>query len=141
MAVLLVCGVYCCLQISHIIHTVEDTDDIDAVGDGFLNEILNHVIGIGTVSQNVLTAEQHLQFGILESVTEFSQSLPGIFLQETQGSIEGGSSPALYGMVSHFIHLVHDGQHLLGCHSCGNQGLMRVTQNCLSNLNRFLHNL
>ena len=55
------------LQIADIVQAVKDTDNIDSVGDGFLYEILHHVVGIVVVSKNILAAEQHLQLGILKS--------------------------------------------------------------------------
>ena len=55
------------LQIADIVQAVKDTDNIDSIGDGFLYEILHHVVGIVVVSKNILAAEQHLQLGILKS--------------------------------------------------------------------------
>jgi len=74
---------YCCLKIAKIIQTVKNTDDINSVCDGFLYEILYYVVCVRTISQDILSAEQHLQFCIFESVTEFSQSHPWIFMQKT----------------------------------------------------------
>ena len=77
------CRRNCCLQVTDIIHTVKNTDDIDSVCDRFLYEILYHVIGIRTISEDVLSTEQHLQFCVFESVAEFTKSFPRIFFQET----------------------------------------------------------
>ena len=55
-----------CLQIAQVIETVKDTDDVDSVGSGLLHEVLYHIVCIMVVSQNVLSTEQHLQFGGLE---------------------------------------------------------------------------
>ena len=139
-SLLIGCG-YCGLQVAQIVQTVENTDDINTVGDGFLYKVLHHVVGVGTVAQDVLSAEEHLQLGILEALPELSQSVPGIFLQETQGSVEGGSSPALHRMITHFIQLFYDGQHLLCGHTGRNQRLVRVSQNSLSNFNRFFYHI
>ena len=71
------------LQVAQIVHTVKNTDDVDSVCNGFLYEILYYVVCVRTISQDILSAEQHLQFCIFESVTEFSQSHPWIFMQKT----------------------------------------------------------
>ena len=44
MSFLLICSLDCRFQIPKVIQAVEDTDDINTVCDGLLNEILNHII-------------------------------------------------------------------------------------------------
>ena len=73
------------------------------------------------ITEDILSTEQHLQFRILKAVSEFAQSVPGIFLQETKGSIEGSAAPALYCMVTNFIHLLNDWKHFFRRHSRCNQ--------------------
>ena len=65
----LVAGLHRRLQVAQVVEAVENTDDIDAVGNGLLYEVFHHVIGVMVVSQNILAAEQHLQLRILESVS------------------------------------------------------------------------
>ncbi|GFI30392.1 hypothetical protein IMSAGC013_01782 [Lachnospiraceae bacterium] len=60
------CG-NCSLQIAQVIQAVKNTDDINSVCNGFLYKILYHVICIRTVTQNILSPEQHLQLGVLKS--------------------------------------------------------------------------
>src|SRR5699024_2517579 len=100
---LLIRGLYCCLQVTHIVQAVKDTDNIDSVCHGFLNKVFNNVIRIGTVSQNVLPAEKHLQLGMFEAVAEFTESLPRILFQETEGCVKGSAAPALYRVVAYLI--------------------------------------
>ena len=50
MSFFLVGGLYSGLQIADIVQAVENTDDIDTVGDGFLHEILHHVVCIVIVA-------------------------------------------------------------------------------------------
>ena len=129
-------GIYSLLQIAQVVETVKDTDNVNSVGDGLLDKSVHHVVRIGPVAQNILTAEKHLELGILKTVPELAKPLPGIFLQETKGSVKSGAAPALHGVVSHFIHLLHNGKHKIRGHSGGDQGLMRVTQNGFRNFNR-----
>ena len=88
------------------------------------------------VAQNILSAEKHLELRVFKSGSQLAQSLPRIFFQETEGSVEGSSSPALHCMIPHLIHLVDDGKHLLCCHPSGDQRLVGVTQDSFHNLDR-----
>ncbi len=85
------------------------------------------------ITENVLSAEEHLQFRVLKPVAQFAQSFPRIFLQEAQGRVKCCTTPAFHRIVAHFVHLVYYWQHLFGGHSCCNQGLMGITQNSLRN--------
>ncbi len=137
MAFFLICSCYGCFQISEVIHTVKDTDNINSVCYRLLYKILYHIIRIWTVSKDILPTEKHLKLCVLKAVTELTKPLPRVFFQETQGSIECSAAPALYRMVAYFVHLINDWKHLLRRHTCSNQRLMRITQDCLCNLNRF----
>ena len=64
---------------------------------------------------------------LFEAVTQLTQSVPGIFLQETKGCIKGSTAPALYGMITNFIHLIYDRKHEFGRHSGSDQRLMCIT--------------
>ena len=69
MTLLLVCSGYCSLKVAHIIHAVEDTDDINTIRNRLLYKILYYVICIRTIAQNVLSTEQHLQLRVLKSIS------------------------------------------------------------------------
>ncbi len=131
-------GVYGLLQVAQIIQTVKNTDNIDTVCNGLLHKGIYNVICVRSVAQNILTAEQHLQLGLFEAVTQLAESVPGILLQEAKGCVKGGTAPALHGMVSYLIHLLHNGKHKIRWHSCGNQRLVGVTQYGFRNFDRFL---
>ena len=127
-------GFYSCLQVADIVQTVKDTDDVNTVGNGLLYKVLHYIICIVVISQNVLSAEQHLQLGVLKSVSQFPQSLPWIFLQETEAGIKGSAAPALNRMVAYLVHLINNGQHLLCGHSGCEQRLVGVTKDGFHNL-------
>ena len=129
------------LKVAEVIQAVENTNDINTVRNGLLNEILYYVVCIVVVPEDVLSTEQHLQFGILKSGTKLAESLPRIFLQETEAGVKCGTAPALYGMVADLVHLLHDGKHQLGRHSRGDQRLMGVTQYRFGNLYRLCCNI
>ena len=78
-----ICRPDCGLKIPKVIQTVENTDDINSVCNGFLYKVLYYIIAVRTVSKDVLSAEQHLQLCVFKTVTEFTESVPWIFFQKT----------------------------------------------------------
>ena len=138
MSIFLVCCLYSCLKVTDIIQTVKDTNDINTICDTLLYEILYNIIRIWAVSKDILSTEQHLKLCILESITELTKSVPWILFQETETSVECSTTPALYGMVTNFIHFINNWQHLLCCHTSCNQRLVCISQHSFGNLYRFL---
>ena len=135
-ALLLAC-VHCGLQVAEIVQAVKDADDVNAVCDGLLDEVFHDIVGVVVVAEDVLTAEQHLELGILEALLQETKPLPRILVKETQAGIEGRAAPAFHGTVPDLVHLVDDRQHFVCRHSGRKQGLVRVTQHCLHDLDRF----
>ena len=45
------------LEVADIIQSIKNTDNINPVGNGFLDEIFQDIIGIMAVTQHILTAE------------------------------------------------------------------------------------
>ncbi len=64
MTAFLLGSLYCGFQVTKVVQTVENTNNINTVCDRFLSEILYYVVSIMIITQNVLTTEQHLKFGI-----------------------------------------------------------------------------
>ena len=50
MTLFLVSCLYSSLQVTQVIETVKNTDDVDTVSDGLLNEVLYYVIGLVVVT-------------------------------------------------------------------------------------------
>ena len=128
-AAVLLSGLDGLLQIAQIVQRIEDTDDINAVLDGLLDELIDHVIRIMLVAEDVLAAEQHLQLGVGHRLAQRAQTLPRILVQETHAGVERRAAPALQRIVADLIQLVRDGQHLLQAHTGCGLRLMRVAQN------------
>ena len=131
-------GIYCLLQIPQVVETVKNTNNINTVCNGLLHKCVHHVIRIWSVTQNILSAEQHLQFRIFKAVAQFAEPIPWIFLQETKGCVKSRTTPALHGVIAYLIHFLHNGKHKFGWHSGCNQRLMRITQYGFRNFYRFL---
>ena len=105
MAAFLLCSLNGRFQIADIVQSIKNTDDVDAVGDGFLDEILHHVIGIMPVTQHILAPEQHLQLGVGHLPAQNTQPLPWILVEEAQAGVEGRPAPALGGVEAGFVDL------------------------------------
>ena len=122
------CGFYSGAEVLYIIKRVEDADDIDAVGDRTLNEIIEHVVGIMAVAQHVLAAEKHLELGLFAVVADGAEPLPRVLVEESQTTVKGSAAPALERIVAYLVHLVEYGEHLFGRHAGGYEGLVSVAQ-------------
>ena len=51
-------------DVANIIQRVEDAEDVDAIGGGPFDEPFQHIVGVVSISDQVLPAEQHLELGI-----------------------------------------------------------------------------
>ena len=110
-------------------------DDVDAVLDGLLDEELHHVVRIGTVAQQVLAAQQHLQLGVGQRLAQLAQALPRVFVQEAQARVEGRAAPALQRVVANLVQHFAGRQHLIGTHPGCSLRLVAVAQDGIRNLN------
>ena len=70
------------LHVPHIVQSIEDSEDVDAVCCRAFDEVLQHVVGIMPISHDVLPTEEHLQSGFRHRRPERAQTLPWIFLEE-----------------------------------------------------------
>ena len=126
---LLLGSVDSCLEVSDIVQRIKDTDNIHTVCNSLLNEIFKNIVSIVTVAQHILTSEKHLELGVGHILTDYSQSLPGILVEETDTSIKCCAAPDLCGIIADLIHLLHNGEHLVNAHSCCDERLMSVSEN------------
>ena len=89
----------CCfnsgIKVSGVVESVKNSDDIDTVSKRFLNEVLYNVIGIMSVTEDILTAEEHLELGVFNAVTDLAESFPWVFIKETHTNVECSAAPTL----------------------------------------------
>ena len=126
------------LQVARVVQCIEDADDINAVGNGLLDKVLNSVICVGAVAQHVLAAEQHLQLLVRQLLAQDAQALPRILVEEADAGVERSAAPALNGEIRDLVHFGQDGAHFIHGHTGGQQRLVGVAQDDLSDLNGFL---
>ena len=97
-----------CIQrsfaVAEVVECVKDTDDVDAVLDGKLDELFHNVIMIVLISQQILSTQQHLQLVVGQVFPEFPQTFPRIFVQIPQTGVKGRTAPALNGIVPCLVH-------------------------------------
>ena len=68
-------------QIARIVHGIEDTKHVDTVDGRPLDEFLDHVVGIMTITEDVLSPEQHLLPGIGHGLLQRAQAFPRILAE------------------------------------------------------------
>ena len=117
------------LKVAQVVQRVKNTDDINAVLDGLLNELIHHVVRIMLVAEDVLTTEQHLQLRVGHRLAQRTQTLPRILVQEAHAGVKRRASPAFQRIVANLIQLVRDRQHFIQTHTGSRLGLMRIAQN------------
>ena len=131
-------GTHCAFQVASIVKSIENTDDGYAVINRTVYKFAYNVIGIMVITQNVLTAQQHLNRGFAQVLFERAQTLPGILVKETQAGVKGGAAPGLQSIVAGVIKLFQCRQHIADAHSGGSKRLVAVTQDGFNYFYRFL---
>ncbi|VGP43818.1 hypothetical protein SB01124_04112 [Klebsiella quasipneumoniae subsp. quasipneumoniae] len=123
------------LHVARVVHGVEDAEDVHAVFDGALHEAFDHVVGVVTVAEQVLAAEQHLQRGLRHRLFQLAQADPRVLAEEADAGVEGGAAPALKRAVADVVKLSGDGEHIVETQTGGEQGLVGVAQDDIGNGN------
>ena len=116
------------LQISHVIHGIENTKDIDAVDGGAFDELFNDVVCVVAVTQDVLPPKQHLLGRVGHRRLELPDAFPGIFAKVANTGIKGRATPGFHRPESHLIELGRDRQHVFDAHAGRQQALVRIPQ-------------
>ena len=65
------------------VQRIEDAENIDALLCGFADKINNHIVGIRGVADRICSAQQHLETNVGDTLAQFAQALPRIFVQES----------------------------------------------------------
>ena len=81
------------LQITHIVHGIEDAKYVHPVERGPLNKPINHIISVMPVAEQILPAQQHLLRGIRHSRFECAQALPRILAQIANTRVKSRPAP------------------------------------------------
>ena len=126
-AAVLLARLHCPFHVAGVVERIENTHYGYAVLNGLLDEFVHNVVRIVLVSEQVLTAQKHLQRSLGHSLFQLTQSRPGVFVQKTQAGVEGCAAPAFYGIVADFVELVGNGEHFIQSHAGSRLGLVSVS--------------
>ena len=126
------------IQVTGIVHRIENTEHVHAILGGTLTETVNHIIRVMTVAQQILAAQKHLLLGVGHGFFQLANALPGIFAQVADAGIKGSAAPGLQGPETDLVEFLGNRQHVIQPHTGGKQGLVGVTQDNVRNPQRFL---
>ena len=126
-------GFDCNLQIANVVERVENAKDADTMLRRFLHKLLDNVIGIVIVAEQVLTAKEHLDRSF-QTCLELVESLPRIFVEETETCVESCTAPCFEGFVADRVEGFEHRLHLTVAHASRAQRLMTVAQHRLHDL-------
>ena len=115
------------LHVAKIIQRIEDANNINAVSDHALYKFPHDIVRIVTVSDQILSANQHLQLRFLDPFANFTKALPRILIQETHRGVKRRAPPHFKRVVPHLIHGFTNGEHILRLHAGCHGGLMRIS--------------
>ena len=123
------------LHAGNPVQGVKDAEHVDSPCGRLLHKAADHIVGIVGVAHAVGTTEQHLEGDVGDVPPQPVQPLPGTFVQEAVGHVEGGTTPHLQGKA-----LVHDlGKclaalhHVTGTDTGCQQGLVGITHGGVHN--------
>ena len=91
------------LDVSKIIGRLENAKHVHTVGDGSFDELPNDFVGVGPVGQNVLAAQQHLQFRLRHHRLDAPQPIPWIFFKVAHAHVERRAAPNFHGVKAAII--------------------------------------
>ena len=108
-------------DIADIVQRVEDAKDVDAIGGGPFDEPFQYIVGIVPIADQVLPAEQHLEFGIGHGGAQRAEPFPGVLFEEAQARVEGGATPDFERPIADGVELLGNGQHVFRPHARGQE--------------------
>src|SRR4030042_1947510 len=79
-------------HVPEVVQRIEYTKNIDTILDRKPNEFIQYIVSIMTITNKVLSPEEHLQTRVFHNFPQASKSFPGIFVEEADTGIKGGSS-------------------------------------------------
>jgi len=83
------------LELVDVVKGVEYSEDVDAILLSLVDKVVDGVVGERGVGDTVGASEKHLEGDVGYELSHTAKSVPGVFVEEAHGNIEGGASPAL----------------------------------------------
>ncbi|VVB72330.1 Uncharacterised protein [uncultured archaeon] len=123
------------LHVADVVHGIEDPEDIDAVCGRLLHKSIHNIVGIMSVSDQILSAKQHLHRSVWHGLLQRPKPLPRVFIQIPNAGIECRSAPHFQREESNLVHLLRNGEHVSGSHPGGQERLVSISKNRVCKLN------
>ena len=110
------------------VERVKYTKQVDAAIGCLLHEVAHDVVGVVGVAHGVGAAQQHLQQHVRDAGAQVGQAFPGVFLEEAQGHVERGATPAFQReQLAQLLRVKRrDRQHVGRAHARGKKRLVRI---------------
>lgn len=117
------------LHVFDIVQRIEHSENVQTVLDGLLGEVVNGVVGVRSVTNSVGTSNQGLQRDVWNQLSQSSQTVPRVFVQESHSDIEGGTTPTLQGISvgESVTGLLGNVGHVDRSHSGSQEGLVGIS--------------
>ena len=97
------------------------------------------MVGVVGVTHGIRTSEEHLEADVRDLLSQLPQALPGVFVEEAHGGVEGSTSPhfqrkqAALGITHTARQGVGAGEHIEAPHACGHERLVSVAEGRVGN--------
>ena len=124
-------------NIAQIVERIKDADNVHAVFHAFAHKAAHRIIRIMMISEQILSAQQHLQFRVLQMRFDFSQALPRVLIEVAQATVEGGAAPAFNRMIAGLIHLIKNRLEIIKRHTGCDQRLLCIAQHSFGDMHSF----
>ena len=120
-------------EVAHVIERIEDAKNVHPVYGAALDKFFDEIVGVMSIAENILAAEQHLLRRIGHRFLEAAYTFPWIFAEITNAGIERRTAPALDGPEPDPVELIRDRQHIFDTHPRRQQALVRVAKDQFGN--------
>lgn len=117
------------LHVLDKVERVEDSEDVETGLDRPLAELVDGVVRVRRVTDGVGSSDERLERNVGDELSEGSESVPRVLVQEPHGNVKGGTSPALerVGVLEGVRRLLGNVGHVDGSQSGGEQRLVGVS--------------
>ncbi len=80
-------------QVTRIVKCIENAENIDSIFTCQMNEFVDNIVGVISISHKILPTQQHLKRCVFSFGFDSTQTLPWVFAKEPEADIESRPSP------------------------------------------------
>ena len=104
-------------EVVGVVERIKATNDINSVFQCQTNKAFQRIVVVMTISDDVLSAQEHREFGLLCRLMNLSEILPRTLMQEAERGIESCSSPYFERMEPYLIQCFHQRDDVFTLHT------------------------